>query len=113
MGDHTDYNEGLVLPLAIDRETVIEARPTGDGRVRVRSEGHDGVVDVAADGGDDPRTVEPAWGRAVAGVVAALAARGRGAAGIDAEVRSTVPEGSGLSSSAAFEVAVGLALCDA
>lgn len=112
MGDHTDYNEGFVLPLAIDRETVIAARPSADGRVRVRSEGHAGAVDVAADGSDDPGAVEPRWGRLVAGVVAALAARGRPAEGIDADVRSTVPAGSGLSSSAAFEVAVALALCD-
>jgi galactokinase len=113
MGDHTDYNEGFVLPMAIDRETVIAARHTEDGRIRVRSDGHDGVVDVAADGSRDPQAVAPAWGRPVAAVAAALAARGRGAAGIEAEVRSTVPEGSGLSSSAAFEVAVALALCDA
>ncbi len=113
MGDHTDYNEGFVLPLAIDREVVITARRTGDARVRVRSDGHEGVVDLAADGSDDARAVEPGWGRAVAGVVAALAGRGRGAVGIDADVGSTVAEGSGLSSSAAFEVAVALALCDA
>jgi galactokinase len=113
MGDHTDYNEGFVLPLAIDRETVIATRHTEDARVRVRSDGHGGVVDVAADGSKDPRAVAPAWGRPVAGLAAALAARGRGAIGIEAEVRSTVPEGSGLSSSAAFEVAVALALCDA
>jgi galactokinase len=113
MGDHTDYNEGFVLPMAIDRETVVDARPTADGRIRIRSDGRAGAADLAADGSDDPRTVEPRWGRLVAGVVAALAERGRPAEGIDADVRSTVPAGSGLSSSAAFEVAVALALCDA
>ncbi len=113
MGDHTDYNEGFVLPMAIDRETVVDARPTGAGRVRVRSEGRAGAVDLAADGSGDPQTVEPRWGRLVAGVLASLAARGRPSEGIDADVRSTVPAGSGLSSSAAFEVAVALALCDA
>jgi galactokinase len=113
MGDHTDYTEGFVLPLAIDRETVITARYTDDGRVRVRSDGHDGVVDVAADGSSDPQAMAPAWGRPIAGVTAVLAARGRGAIGVEAEISSTVPEGSGLSSSAAFEVAVALALCAA
>ncbi len=112
MGDHTDYNEGLVLPIAIDLETVVQVRGGGDGRVRVRSDGHSGMVDVAADGSDEPLAVEPAWGRLAAGVVAALAARGRAPVGLDAEVSSGVPEGSGLSSSAAFEVALALALCD-
>jgi galactokinase len=112
MGDHTDYNEGFVLPMAIDREVVATARPTGSGRVRVSSEQHDGVVDVAADGSDDPRSARPAWGRLVAGVVAAAAARGRTPVGIEARISSSLPEGSGLSSSAAVEVAVALALAD-
>jgi galactokinase len=113
MGDHTDYNEGLVLPMAIDREVVAVARPTEDGRVRVRSEGHDGVVDVAADGSDEPAGVRPEWGRLVAGVVAAAAVRGRTSVGVEARLSSTLPEGSGLSSSAAVEVAVALALAEA
>jgi galactokinase len=113
MGDHTDYNQGLVLPVAIDRETVVTARRTEDERVRLRSEGHEGTVDVAADGSDEPRGVDPEWGRLVSGVVAALAERGRRPVGIDADVGSTVPEGSGLSSSASFEVALALALCHA
>jgi galactokinase len=113
MGDHTDYNEGFVLPMAIDREAVVTARRTGDGRVRVRSGGHPGVVEVAADGSDEPRTVRPEWGRLVAAVVASAARRGRPPVGIDAELESTVPEGSGLSSSAAVEVACALALAGA
>ncbi|MCZ7525146.1 MAG: hypothetical protein M5U14_01370 [Acidimicrobiia bacterium] len=56
LGDHTDYNDGFVLPMAIDRETVAAFRPTGDGRVRVRSLDVDGPVDVAADGSDRPGT---------------------------------------------------------
>jgi galactokinase len=113
MGDHTDYNEGFVLPMAIDREVVVAARRTEDGRVRVRSKEHQGVVDVAADGSDDPHEVRPEWGRLIAGVVAAAAARGRSPVGVEARISSSVPEGSGLSSSAAVEVAVALALADA
>lgn len=114
MGDHTDYNEGLVLPVAIDRECVIAAAPRDDGRVRVRSlDEPGGLVDVAADGSDEPRGIEPPWGRYVAGVVRALAARGRPDRGIDAVVRSTVPPGAGLASSAAFGVACALALSQA
>jgi galactokinase len=113
MGDHTDYNGGFVLPMAIDREVVVAARVADDARVRVRSDAHDGVVDVAADGSDEPSEVRPEWGRLVAGVVSAAAARGRAAVGLEARISSTVPEGSGLSSSAAVEVAVALALADA
>jgi galactokinase len=113
IGDHTDYNEGFVLPMAIDREVVAAARPTDDGRVRVRSEEHEGVVDVAADGSEEPAGVRPAWGRLIAGVVSAAAVRGRAPVGIEGRLSSAVPEGSGLSSSAAVEVAVALALADA
>jgi galactokinase len=114
MGDHTDYNEGFVLPAAIDRECVIAVEPRGDRRVVVRSADVDEaeqVVDVAADGADEPDAVEPAWGRYVAGVVRVLADLGRTPVGMDAELASTVPLGSGLSSSAALEVACALALC--
>jgi galactokinase len=113
MGDHTDYNDGFVLPMAIDREAVVRARATADGRVRIWSEDHEGEIDVAADGSDDPRSVRPEWGRLVAGVVRAAAERGRAPVGIEAQISSSVPEGSGLSSSAAVEVACALALTDA
>jgi galactokinase len=113
MGDHTDYNDGFVLPMAIDREVVAHVRPAADARVRVCSVDHEGVVDIAADGSDEASEVRPEWGRLVAGVVSAAAARGRAAVGLDARISSTVPEGSGLSSSAAVEVALSLALADA
>ena len=111
MGDHTDYNEGFVLPMAIDRECVVTATRRDDGRVHARSRGE--TADVDAAGADEPSAVVPEWGRYIGGVVRALAARGRAPVGIDAEIESSVPAGSGLSSSAAFEVAVALALCDA
>jgi galactokinase len=113
IGDHTDYHDGLVLPLTVDRDCVIAARPRDDSRVTIRSVELTGAVDVAADGGDEPGTVEPAWGRYVAGIVRTLADTGRAPAGVDAVLSSTVPVGSGLSSSAALEVAVALALTDA
>ena len=116
MGDHTDYNDGLVLPMAIDREAVIAAHPRSDGRVRVRSlderPGRN-VVEIAADGEDEPSGVSPGWGRYVAGVMRALAELGRRPVGLEAVLASSVPPGGGLSSSAALEVACALALADA
>jgi len=113
IGDHTDYHDGFVLPMAVDHDCVVAARPRDDGRVTVRSVELAGEVDVAADGSDDPAAVEPAWGRYPAGVVRALATAGRAPAGLDVVLSSTVPVGSGLSSSAALEVAIALALTDA
>ena len=98
--------------MAIDRDVAVAARPRDDGRVCVRSLDLGGVVDVAADGSDEPAAVLPSWGRTVAGVVRTLSTRGRPPRGIDAAVASTVPTGSGLSSSAAFEVALAYALAE-
>jgi galactokinase len=68
---------------------------------------------VPADGSAEPRAASPSWGRYVGGVAASLGESGRTACGIDAVLSSSVPVGSGLSSSAALEVACALALCDA
>ncbi|HZT53076.1 MAG TPA: galactokinase family protein, partial [Gaiellaceae bacterium] len=113
MGDHTDYNEGFVLPMAIDRDCLVAVRPRSDGRIGFRSldlQPEEAAVEVAADGGDEPASVEPAWGRYVAGVVRVLAERGRPPVGAEAVLSSSVPRGSGLASSAALEVACALAL---
>ncbi len=113
VGDHTDYQQGRCLPIAIDREVVVAFRPRTDGRLSLRSLDLGGTVDIDAAGADEPAAVRPPWGRTVAGVVRALAHRGRPGVGIDAAVASSVPIGSGLSSSAAFEVALAGALGDA
>ena len=111
MGDHTDYNDGFVLPLAIDRAcTVRVAPPTANGAIHAISHQLDGRVSVPADGGIDPSVVEPAWGRFVAGVVRALCDRGITVAPVDLDVDTRVPVGSGLSSSSALAVALTLAL---
>jgi galactokinase len=108
VGDHTDYNDGFVLPVAIDRACVVAAKEAAT--VRVRSLDAEGSVDVAAEGTTDPARVDPAWGRYVAAVVRELAQLGRPAVGMDAVLASDVPLGSGLSSSAALEVACAVAL---
>src|SRR5262245_54332804 len=112
IGGQVDYHEGIVVGIAIDRDVVVSCEPRDDARIVATSESFPGVVDVAADGSTDPATVEPAWGRAVAGVARVLAERGRDPVSATLRVTSTIPAGAGLSSSAAFEVAVALALAD-
>jgi galactokinase len=112
IGGQVDYHDGWVVSMAIDRDVSVSVRPRSDERVIARSDDIDGVVDLAADATDDPRAVQPAWGRAVGGVLRVLAELGRPAVGADLEISSTVPIGGGLSSSAAFEVAVAFGLND-
>jgi len=104
IGDHTDYTGGLVLPMAVDRHTVIEG-DQGGNEVVLSSRDEPGRAVLRLDL-EDPATVEPAWARYAAGVVAVL----RPVAGFAGEVTTTLPIGAGLSSSAALEVAVALAL---
>ena len=113
LGGHVDYHEGPVVGLAIDREIVVAYRPRDDGRIVLRSLDLDGVVDIAAGGADDATRVEPGWGRLVGGVATALAELGRPPVGIEGVVASNLVIGGGLSSSAAFEVAVATALVHA
>lgn len=104
IGDHTDTTGGLVLPMAIDLCTVVRGRPGGDLVVLASQDEPEPAIvplDVI-----DPSTMEPAWARYVAGVVAEL----RPAVGFTGTVTSTLPSGAGLSSSAALEVAIALAL---
>ena len=112
IGDHTDYNDGFVLPLAIDRGCTVACVPRAD-RPRPLARRRRERSTCRPTASADPATVEPGWGRYVAGVVRELAVRGRPPAGMDAVVASDLPIGSGLSSSAALEVACALALADA
>lgn len=105
MGDHTDYTGGWCLPIAIDLGVTITGSPATGDRVRLASEAEPADADVPLDV-SDPLVVEPPWARYVAGVVAEL----RPTDGFEGTVRSTLPTGVGLSSSAALEVAVALAL---
>jgi galactokinase len=113
IGDHTDYQEGFCLPVAIDREVTVQVRPRGDGVVVVRSDAFEGVVELPAAGVAEPWSVTPPWGRSVAAVLRLLSQPDRRAIGFDADVTSTVPVGSGLSSSAAFAVATVVAASEA
>ncbi len=106
MGDHTDYNDGLVLPVALELSTYV----AGDRAplVHLVSLDVDGEVEVDPRSGDGPKR---GWGAYVTGVVRALLEDGLEVQGLDGVVASDVPVGAGLSSSAALEVAVARALC--
>ncbi|MGI9429359.1 MAG: galactokinase [Bythopirellula sp.] len=105
IGEHTDYNDGFVLPMAIDRYTVLagDTGPAGDKAARVFSGLMDEQHDIPLSAGDV--TDLPAWTRYVRGVFDAYAEEGIPATAFDAVLDSTVPLGGGLSSSAALEVA--------
>src|SRR3954468_1957093 len=77
IGGQVDYHEGWVVSMAIDRDVTVTERPRLDGRVIARSADFAGGVAVAAEASDDPAAVQPAWGRAIAGVVRVLADLGR------------------------------------
>lgn len=104
MGSHTDYNQGFVLTQAIDRETWIAATPRDDRRVIVHSLNIDGTADFNLD-----RQIaydhETPWSNYVRGVADILRQEGYPLHGFNGLIHSTVPVGSGLSSSAALEVA--------
>ncbi len=104
IGDHTDYTGGLVLPMAIDRYTEIRGTRTGD-RVQLTSFDEALAVDVPLVI-ERPQDIEPAWGKYVAGVVSEM----DNPHGFHGHVTTDIPIGAGLSSSAALEVAVALAL---
>ena len=102
-GNHTDHQHGQVLAAAIDRDIVAVAAAAEDTAVRIYSEGF-GWIETDLDGGmAEPGTAEAL----VYGVAAEMKKRGYKTGGFRACVRSNVPEGSGLSSSAAFEILIG------
>jgi len=106
IGEHTDYNDGFVLPMAIEFYTVIAAdRPVGNAK----------QIHLVSTCCDQPAIIDPAqllkpypkgmWANYPVGVIAGFLARGLNPRGFDAVIHSTVPLGGGLSSSAALEVA--------
>ena len=110
IGEHTDYNQGFVLPMAIDRAVWIALRPRSDGQVVVHS----------LDFGDStafalPRFSRggPAWGEYLKGVAWSLSEAGHTLSGWEGVVGGDIPIGAGLSSSAAIEVATARAFAQA
>ncbi|NUP74219.1 MAG: galactokinase [Sinomonas sp.] len=108
IGEHTDYNEGFVLPFAIDLAARVALRPRADRRIRLLSTaGEGGLVELTV---DVARGESPGWSVYPAGVLWALQERGLDVPGFDLVLDSDVPLGAGLSSSHAIECAVATAL---
>ncbi len=106
IGEHTDYNDGFVLPAAIDRRVIVAARPRDDAMVNVYALDFDERDSFDA---REPisRQPEKAWANYIRGMAWSLAREGRRPGGMDAVIAGDVPIGAGLSSSAAIEVAIG------
>jgi len=109
IGEHTDYNLGFVLPCALDLTCTIATAPASGGSLRVYSEQQQEMKEFEVAG---IANLKPArhWSDYVAGVARELVRAGFGIEPANLLIRSTVPEGSGLSSSAALEVSSALAL---
>lgn len=106
IGEHTDYNEGFVLPMAIDRSVVITGRRRPDRGLTLCSANYGEITKLNLD------ELEPGccegWPAYFAGVAWVMREAGLDVGGLDALIDGDVPQGAGLSSSAAFEVATGL-----
>ena len=109
-GNHTDHQHGNVLAAAVDQDIICVAVTNNDNCIRVRSVGHEGAVCVDL-AGLNPLEDEKGTDTAlIRGIAAWFKERGAGICGFDAYTSSNVPIGSGLSSSAAFEVVIGAAV---
>jgi galactokinase len=110
IGEHTDYNDGFVMPVAIDRYTTVTMAPRDDRLLVVRSAAYPDVVTIDLDRpGEGPLGT---WSDYVRGVPAVLERQGWRLRGADMTIATDVPMSAGLSSSAALEVAVGYGLLD-
>jgi galactokinase len=104
IGEHIDYNDGVVLPMAIDRYTVVAGAANNSGFARIFSVQQNNEVAIELSQPIGRR--ETSWGNYVAGVLYGFRDRGIDLVGFDAVIHSSVPVESGLSSSAALEVAM-------
>jgi len=108
IGEHVDYNDGFVLPIAMAQALYVLAGPSEDGQIAVHSTAFDQTVSFSA---DDPGPAgAPAWANYVRGVAALLVKQGIRLTGGRLFIHSEVPVGGGVSSSAALEVGTALAL---
>jgi galactokinase len=109
IGEHTDYNDGFVLPMAIEPQVMVACRGRDDGAVRLSStQFPSDLVEFSVNQKVSP--AEPKWANYMRGVAAEMLAAGIPLVGMDALYANTLPAGAGLSSSAAIEVATAQAL---
>ena len=106
IGEHTDYNDGFVLPCAIDTGTLLAIRPRTDRLVRVLATDYGRAVDEFRTDQPIARHPRKPWANYVRGVLSVLQARGLDLPGANVAIAGDVPRGAGLSSSASLEVAV-------
>lgn len=107
IGEHTDYNDGFVLPCAINYQTVVAAAKRDDNIVRVISVDYGDALDEFDLTQEIAFKHDKMWANYIRGVVKCLLARGFQFTGADIAVSGNVPQGAGLSSSAALEVVIG------
>lgn len=107
IGEHTDYNDGFVMPAAIDFATWVAGRTRTDRKVFVRTLALSASAEFDMDGDS---SALPQWAKLVHGVTMMLEQRGAWLRGADLVIEGDVPMGAGLSSSASLEVAVGFAM---
>ena len=105
IGEHTDYNDGFVLPMAIERYAVMAADKSTDGKntIQIRDVA-EGIEPAVIDLSTPVKPGSPKWGNYPRGVIAGFLERGINPGGLDVLLHSTVPLGGGLSSSASLEV---------
>lgn len=108
IGEHTDYNNGFVMPMALESHCVVAVAPSPTGKHRFCGSLGDQIYEIAVE--DALKTGDPFWSNYVRGVLANLDRRGVKVGPVDMLIDSNVPRGGGLSSSAALEVAVCTAL---
>lgn len=107
IGEHTDYNDGFVLPCAINYQTVVAAAKREDNIVRLISVDYDNATDEFDLTEEITFQQDKMWANYIRGVVKCLQDRGLEFTGADISVSGNVPQGAGLSSSAALEVVIG------
>lgn len=110
IGEHTDYNDGFVLPCAIDYQTMTAAAKRDDRIIRVVAADYHNECDEFSLDGDITFLPEKMWANYIRGVVKFLLQRGFSFNGCDIAVSGNVPQGAGLSSSASLEVVIGQTL---
>lgn len=108
IGEHTDYNEGFVMPAAIDREIIFAIAPSGGPEASIYSPRHDEAVQF--DPGNPQKIKEPFWANYLLGVARQFVDKGYPLRPFDCVVDGDVPTGAGLSSSAALECGFAFAL---